>query len=228
MIAHACFARVCFRSDRLCTTQKVDCFFDGQDSFPNQATYRFAHNYYIKFNAEKALFALDQLDQLATSAQPDCTRCHIYSDLLLDGCGMVRKFFVTGNKNVRDEHEEQVTENRYVYEYDEGKYPAISSCEFRNFIEHIEERTDRLIAGDSFFGTFNVIYPGMDDELRRDLTDIDRLQNNTLDLESMTYRIVDRPGEPACELDLNELRQELCLILKRADIVWSEFERKSV
>lgn len=202
-------------------------FLNGQDSFPNQAAYRFAHNYYIKFNAEKALFALEQLDQLASSAQPDCTRCHIYSDLLLDGCGMVRKFFVAGNKNVSDEHEKQVAENRYVYEYDESKYPAISSCKFRNFVEHIEERINCLIARGSFFGTFNVIYPGMDDGLRRGLSDVNRQQNNTLDLESMTYRIVDRPGEPVCELNLNKLRQELVLILERTNIVWNEYEKKS-
>ena len=105
-------------------------FLSGPDGFTNQTAYRFAHNCYIKFNAEKALFALEQLDRLATSTQQDCTSCHIYSDLLLDGCGMVRKFFVTGNKNVNDEHEKQVAENRYVYEYDESRYPAISSCKF--------------------------------------------------------------------------------------------------
>ena len=171
---------------------------------------------------------MEQLDQLASSTKPDCTKCHIYSDLMLDGCGMIRKFFVTGNKNVTGEHERQVKENRYVYEYDEDKYPTISSCKYRNFIEHIEERTDRHIASGSFFGTFNVIYPGMDSVLRRDITDADRLQNNILDLESMTYIIVDKPDAPARKLDLNNLRRELVLILDRANTIWSEYKRTSM
>ena len=78
---------------------------------------------------------------------------------------------------------------------------------------------------ESYNGSFNVIYKGMNQKLKRDLLSNERMQNNLLNILSNEYRIltVDNRGNVVkeCKLDLIELKKELEKLKEINDTIWS-------
>lgn len=201
----------------------------GADRFEGETEYNFEATYYIRYNSAKALFALEQLEFYSQTNKPDCTLCHIYTDLLFEACGSIRNRF-RAKDGMRESRKRQIDNNISTYRFSKQSYPLLSTGDFRNYIEHIDERGDKLIELGQFHGTFTIVYRGMDDEIREGICSKTRPQNNTLNLESMTYSILDKTGNGALkpkEINLKKLKWELASIKLIADKQWSLIELES-
>lgn len=191
--------------------------------------YHFESTYYIRYNVKKALYALDRLEALAKEAEPDVFVCHVYLDLLLEACGMLRKWFtpVVDEKRMTANRRSQYKKNQNEYGYGDDSYPVMCNVyKIRNFVEHIDERDDRLIEGKTYHGTFNVIYAGMDTSMRDGLSDENKPQNNLLDLETMTYKAFEQTndGPRIISVNLQDLGKELMRIHQKANQQWNRIE----
>ena len=194
-----------------------------KEQFDNEGKYRFESTYYIRYNARRALYALGKLEEQVGEDSPDVFICHVYLDLLLDASGMVRKRFITEG-NLSDERYQQYTNNRKEYEFSDDTFPVLAAIhKMRDSMEHIDERDDRLIEGDSFYGTFNVVHADMDQEMVDGLMDTSKSQNNLLDIDGMTYTTFVRKGGKLVRDSTSriELKAELTRILERAERIWS-------
>ncbi len=198
------------------------------DSFENESSYYFDSTYYIHYNVQKALYALSQLEGFAQISKPDCTLCHVYADLLFEACGSLRNRFRL-RKGMSASWAQQVKNNRSVYGFDSKSFPWLLSSEFRNFIEHVDERADLLISNESYFGAFTIVYREMDEEIRKGICSDKKLQNCVLNLEDMTYRILVREKDTfrPKTIPLLKLKNELVLLRITADKEWSKVERQS-
>ena len=199
---------------------KTGAYFYTTPQFDNEGKYRFEHTYYLKYNSKKALYLIDQLFSLNMRGENDIFLAHVFIDSVFQSAGLIYSRFrldkATGN------HKKQNENNIKEYEFDERSYPLLSDKDFRNFIEHIEENDQQLIDNGQFFGTFNVVYPDLDSELKEKL--LTSHQNNMLDLEKKTYSILlvkgeDHHLEPKT-ISLDELRQEFQKIYDRSSIIW--------
>ena len=94
---------------------------------------------------------------------------------------------------------------------------------FRNFIEHIDERDERLVDSNNYFGTFNMIFSGMDMNTRKDLLKTDKPQNNLLNLEDMSYTIFESNGGAVSQktISILQLETELRDINEISNKLWS-------
>ena len=104
-------------------------------------------------------------------------------------------------------------------------YPLLHDKSFRNFIEHIDEKGHMLIEKHKYWGTFNLIYPNMKEKVRNDLLDSHKPQNNLLNIENMTYTILDYDKKTDSIktkiINILELEKELQQIQKISSRIWS-------
>ena len=202
---------------------KTGAYYSTVEQFDHEGAYRFEHNYYIKYNCQKALFAIGQLENNRGNNQNDCQTCHYYLDLLFEATGLIINRFRTSGKD--SNREKQIKNNIIEYEFSDKEYPLLSNKNFRNFLEHIDEKDEVLIDKGIFFGTFNVIFPKMDDSVKNDLLNPNKKQNNILDLEKMTYSILFSPknSDTIIPLDISiiDLKREISELGERSQTIWN-------
>ncbi|MBE5820079.1 MAG: hypothetical protein E7310_04645 [Clostridiales bacterium] len=189
----------------------------------------FETTYYLKYNIEKAIYSLDKIMKRKIDYSEFSNRCvyyHFYIDNLLNSLGHIRRRFF--NNNVE---QERIERNRKEYNYilinEHGKsicnYPIIGDNNIRNFIEHIDEKDEVLMNIGIYYGSFNVIYKGMNQRLKIELLNNEKKQNNLLNLLTKEYKILTVEDGIVKEYKLNliELEQELKELKKINDKIWS-------
>lgn len=190
----------------------------------------FETTYYLKYNIEKALYSLNKIMKSKIDYREFSNRCiyyHFYIDNVLNAIGHIRRRFFNNNVN-----SERIERNKKEYDYISidvtGKrvcnYPIISNNEIRNFIEHIDERDEVLIEEGIYNGTFNVIYKGMNQQIKRELLDTKMKQNNLLNLLTKEYKIItidkDTKKLKECTLNFIGLKKELEKLKIINDAIW--------
>ncbi len=184
--------------------------------------YLFDNTYNIKYNSQKGLYAVEQITKMSGEGNEDCFLYHVYIDLLFEAVGMLNDRFIKKEKSKIPE--KIIDVNIKNYTFDKIKYPIISRKDIRNFIIHIDERYYDLIRANNYYGTFNVIFKNMEDDIENDFLRKDRPQNNLLNLKEMKYRILDPnngDGEAIFkEVNLMDLKGELEIINKQAEFIW--------
>ncbi len=202
---------------------KTGTFYYGDTEFGKIGLLQFESAYYLNFNAQKALYAIEQLKKQyeGTSLSDKCFHYHIYIDLLFQAVGLIYNRFVRTNDAPADVLKLQQL-NCQQYEFNEINYPLLHNKAFRNFIEHIDERDERLAERNSFFGTFNMIFDGMDTSIRQGLLRNDKPQNNLLNLEEMSYTILESKNDNLIQntISIIELENELNRILATSARIW--------
>lgn len=194
----------------------------GSESFQNEGKYRFEATYYIKYNSQKGLYAYRSIIDGINNGNRDCFYYHVYLDLLLNASGALYKRFHI-KKDYSSERKKQVENNIKEYEYNYSNYPTLESVNLvRNFLEHLDERGERLINNDLFQGTFNVVFPEMNDKEKQEYRGNLKLKTNLLDLELMTYSIYndDESIDEEMSIDLEELNEELKRIHITSLTIW--------
>ena len=90
-------------------------------------------------------------------------------------------------------------------------YPIIGDNSIRNFIEHIDEKDEKLMDIGMYYGSFNVIYKGMNQQTKINLLNDKNKQNNLLNLLTKEYKILTVQDKNIKEykLDLVGLKKEL-------------------
>lgn len=193
----------------------------SEKKFKNENIYQMENCYYIKYNTKKALYALDKLcDNYNGEIQEKCFYYHVYLDLLFEAVGMIINRFKPQKKNGNIIL--QAENNCIEYNFSEEKYPLLNDKKFRNFIEHIDEKDETLIDNELYFGMFNLVYPNMDAKVKKELLDTEKQQNNLLNLEDMTYTILNSYNSEIKKktINLNELKKELIEINKISENIW--------
>lgn len=153
----------------------------------------FETTYYLKYNIEKALYSLNKIlipkiDYRDFSNR--CTYYHFYIDNLVNAIGHIVKRFTYNTRSSIDD--KRIDRNKSEYNYEiEGNcnYPNLNNKKIRNFIEHVDEKDEDLIKAGKYYGTFNVIYKGMNQLIKKDLLSDKKKQNNILNLIDKTYTI---------------------------------------
>ena len=203
---------------------KTGAFFYGNDECGKIGLLQKESAYYLKFNTQKALYAIDQLKQKyeSTSLPEKCFHYHVYVDLLFEAVGLIYNRFVCTKSSVPADVLKLQQMNCQQYEFDVNNYPLLHNKSFRNFIEHIDERDERLAESGNYFGTFNMIFEGMDTDTRQDLLKSNKPQNNLLNLEDMTYTILElKNGIPVqSSISIVELEKEIERILYVSAKLW--------
>ena len=143
-----------------------------------------------------------------------CVYYHFYVDNLLNAIGHIRRRFFNNNAN-----QERIERNKKEYNYilinEQGKeiynYPIIGDNSIRNFIEHIDEKDEKLMDIGMYYGSFNVIYKGMNQQTKINLLNDKNKQNNLLNLLTKEYKILTVQDKNIKEykLDLVGLKKEL-------------------
>lgn len=194
-------------------------------------TEHFETTYYLKYNIEKALYSLGKIMEATINYSEFSNRCvyyHFYIDNVLNSIGHIRRRFVNNNVN-----SDRIERNKKEYDYNSidsngnliCNYPIIGNNEIRNFIEHIDEKDEKLMKMGLYNGSFNVIYKGMKQQIKQGLLNNEKKQNNLLNLLSKEYKIltVDNKSNIVKEykLDLIRLNDELERLKKINDAIWS-------
>lgn len=204
---------------------KTGTFFYGDDEAGKIGMLQKESAYYLKFNSEKALYAIDQLKQeyKGVSLADKCFHYHVYVDLLFEAVGLIYNRFVCTRRNAPANVLKLQQMNRQQYEFDESRFPLLHDKSFRNFIEHINERDERLVDSNNYFGTFNMIFSGMDMNTRKDLLKTDKPQNNLLNLEDMSYTILESNGGAVTQktISILQLETEIKDINEISNKLWS-------
>lgn len=199
-------------------------------------TEHFETTYYLKYNIEKALYSLNKIMKSENNYDEFSNRCvyyHFYIDNVLNAVGHIRRRFVNDKAS-----KSRIERNKREYDYssvdNEGNiicnYPIISSKEIRNFIEHIDEKDEKLMKLKMYNGTFNVIYKGMNKKIEKDLLSDTRKQNNLLNLITKEYNILTIKGEDndvrEYKINLSELIKELEKMKKINNSIWKYLTEK--
>lgn len=200
---------------------------NGNDDFKEH----FETTYYLKYNIEKALYSLNKILKLKIDYSEFSNRCayyHFYIDNLLNSVGHIRRRFFNNNADP-DRIERNNREYNYSSTDEYGKficnYPIIGDNQIRNFIEHIDEKDEALMKIGMYNGCFNVIYRGMNQQLKTELLNDEKKQNNLLNLLTKEYKIltvVDKNNSvKEHKLNLIELKKELEELKKINDKIWN-------
>jgi len=192
-------------------------------------TEHFETTYYLKYNLEKAIYSLEKIMKEKIDFSEFSNRCvyyHFYVDNLLNAIGHIRRRFFNNNAN-----QERIERNKKEYNYilinEQGKeiynYPIIGDNSIRNFIEHIDEKDEKLMDIGMYYGSFNVIYKGMNQQMKINLLNDKNKQNNLLNLLTKEYKILTVQDEKVKEYKLNliELKKELEKMKLINDKIWN-------
>ena len=162
------------------------------------------------------------------SVEETCFFYHVYLDLLFESVGLIINRFKpqrTAKTNLRN----QASILEKEFDFSITNYPLLNDKEFRNFIEHMDEKMSALIDVGNYYGTFNLIYSGMDEEIRKNLLDDKKKQNNILNLESMEYRIIFYDQSNVYtekNIKILELEKEIKTISELSKKIWSLINTK--
>lgn len=198
---------------------------NGADNFIEH----FETTYYLKYNIEKALYSLSKIMESEINYSEFSNICvyyHFYIDNVLNAIGHIRRRFYNNADS------ERIERNRKEYNYNstdkEGNltlnYPIIGSNTIRNFIEHIDEKDEKLMKNKLYNGCFNVIYEGMNKEMKEELLNNEKKQNNLLNVLTKEYNILniekDTGDIKEYKLNLVELKRELENLKKINAKIW--------
>ena len=203
---------------------KTGIYMHTINTFKNEGLYKNESAYYLKYNSAKGIYAIEKLFEIFEgNTQEKCFYYHMYLDLLFQSVGMIINRFKPHKRS--GNLFEQAKSNRIEYDYNKNNYPLLNNKSFRNFIEHIDERDEKLIDNNMYNGTFNLIYPNMDIKTKKELLNSVKPHNNLLNLEDMTYTILDSDNKdvPNIEkkiININELKEELIKINKISTTIW--------
>ena len=189
-----------------------------------QKVYEFEAAYYLKYNLEKANYAIDKIYSKNvdfTQYSNKCVYYHIYTDLLMEAMGQIRNRFYSGNK-VKEEYKEIRKNNCISYDFNKNNYPILSEKEFRNFVTHIDERNMDFIIQNKGVGGFNVIFDDTTESEKKAFLNL-KSQNNTLDLVNKIYYIYSNKKKKTVELHLELLKDELKRLEEINSSIWSYF-----
>lgn len=184
-----------------------------EENGKNNSLEHFETTYYLKYNIEKALYSLEKILKSEIDCDGFSNRCvyyHFYIDNLLNSVGHIRRRFFNNNVTLA-----KIERNRKEYDYNSideygvmtCKYPIINGNEIRNFVEHIDEKDEILMNMGLYNGCFNVIYEGMDEQLKKALLSNERRQNNLLNLLTKEYSILTVNKNRFCRRLYFELRR---------------------
>ncbi len=184
-----------------------------EENGKNNSLEHFETTYYLKYNIEKALYSLEKILKSEIDCDGFSNRCvyyHFYIDNLLNSVGHIRRRFFNNNVTLA-----KIERNRKEYDYNSideygvmtCKYPIITGNEIRNFVEHIDEKDEILMNMGLYNGCFNVIYEGMDEQLKKALLSNERRQNNLLNLLTKEYSILTVNKNRFCRRLYFELRR---------------------
>lgn len=204
---------------------KTNSYSNTIEEFPGEHLHKRETTYYLKYNSQKGLYAIEKLfEDYDGTPQEKCFNYHIYLDLLFESVGMIINRFKpqkkSGNILIQSQN------NCIEYKFDNRNYPLLNDKSFRNFIEHIDERDEILIENKIYHGTFNLIYDKMDKKMKSELLSEEKQQNNLLNLENMTYTILDvekynRLNIVKKVININELKDELTKINNISKTIWN-------
>lgn len=186
-----------------------------------QKVYEFETAYYLKYNLEKAKYALEKIYSTDVDFQKYSNQCiyyHIYIDLLMEAIGQIRNRFIQKRKGGK--YNEIRKNNCKSYDFNETNYPILFEEEFRNFVTHIDERNIDFIKNNNGVGGFNVIFYDTS-KYERDAYLNFKSQNNTLDLVNKIYYIYSNKKEKTIYLELELLKKELKKLEEINNIIWS-------
>lgn len=189
-----------------------------------QKAYEFETAYYLKYNLEKANYAIDKIYSKNvdfTQYSNKCVYYHIYTDLLMGAMGQIRNRFCAGN-NEKEEYKEIRKNNCISYDFNKNNYPILSEKEFRNFVTHIDERNMDFIIQNKGVGGFNVIFDDTTESEKKAFLNL-KSQNNTLDLVNKIYYIYSNKKKKTMELHLELLKDELKRLEEINSSIWSYF-----
>ena len=193
------------------------------DYLGNNSKYHLDNTYYIKYYSKKALFALEKLfkDIDISNLEEASFYYHVYSDMLFDAVGLLNDRFVV-KKRYSDKMKCCVDRNKKEYNFNIKTYPLLNDKSFRNFIEHINQRSDDLIKNNMYHGTFNFVHPKMKKDLIAELLDTQKPQNNFLNIINKTYNILDIESNNPIpkKISLKKLEKELKQINRYSNIIW--------
>lgn len=184
-----------------------------EENGKNNSLEHFETTYYLKYNIERALYSLEKILKSEIDCDGFSNRCvyyHFYIDNLLNSVGHIRRRFFNNNVTLA-----KIERNRKEYDYNSideygvmtCKYPIINGNEIRNFVEHIDEKDEILMNMGLYNGCFNVIYEGMDEQLKKSLLSNERRQNNLLNLLTKEYSILTVNKNRFCRRLYFELRR---------------------
>ncbi len=184
-----------------------------EENGKNNSLEHFETTYYLKYNIERALYSLEKILKSEIDCDGFSNRCvyyHFYIDNLLNSVGHIRRRFFNNNVTLA-----KIERNRKEYDYNSideygvmtCKYPIINGNEIRNFVEHIDEKDEILMNMGLYNGCFNVIYEGMDEQLKKALLSNERRQNNLLNLLTKEYSILTVNKNRFCRRLYFELRR---------------------
>lgn len=199
------------------------------DKWPKESIYKFETTFYIKYNSSKALFAISKLfGPFKGNLQDRCFFYHIYLDLLFESVGQLINRFnpvKKPNSNIWKNIENQAEKTKKEYGYDKRSYQLLTDKDFRNFIEHIDEKDEVLVNDNLYFGTFNLIYPHMNKKIKENLLNPKKPQNNLLNLIDKTYTIYfvnnKNNKKEIKTIDLKELKKEIEEINVISNRIWN-------
>lgn len=179
--------------------------------------------YYLRYNSQKALYALSQLYYSENeSLEDNAFRCHVYLDLLMEAVGQL-------NKRLWGKVKPKSIKTNFgsfarLFGLDKTSMIYIANGA-RNYITHVDERNTKFIKNNSYFGSFNFIYESLDKNTKNTLLANSEKQGNLLDLTSMHYRIVDSKQE-IVDIDLELLKEEMKKVHRESDQILSKNFRK--
>ena len=132
------------------------------EKFNKEYIYQKECTYYLKYNSSKGLFAINNsYKNYEGDIQEKCLYYHVYLDLLFESVGLIINRFKP-QKQAGRKLKIQAQNNCIEYNYNKLYYPLLNDKNFRNSIEHIDERDRDLIESNQYYGTINLIYEGMD------------------------------------------------------------------
>ena len=202
---------------------KSGAFFYIASNDNNDYIYHWDNTYYIRYNSKKALFALEKLyaDIDVTDSWAAAFYYHIYLDMLFNAVGLINDRFII-KKEMSKELKDNITRNRKEYDFNSETYYWLSDKSFRNFIEHINSRCDKLIKNGKYHGAFNFIHPNIKQKVQEALASNEKMQNNLLNLINKTYVILDTTDGSITRkvIPLDKLKQELESINERSNVIW--------
>lgn len=204
---------------------KTNSYSRTVEKFPGEHLHKRETTYYLKYNSQKGLYAIEKLSEdYDGTLQEKCFNYHIYLDLLFEAVGMIINRFKPQKKNGNILIQSQ--NNCIEYEFNSKNYPLLNDKRFRNFIEHIDERDEVLIENKVYYGTFNLIYSKMDIKIKNELLNTKKQQNNLLNLEDMTYTILDVEKYNGSNIvkkviNINILKDELIKINNISKAIWN-------
>ena len=195
------------------------------DSIGDNNLYHLDNTYYIRYHSQKALYAINKIKEKKdlSDLEKASFYYHIHVDMLFNAIGMINDRFVLKEKKYGEEFKNNIIRNQREYEFNDNNYPLLSDKSFRNFIEHIDERGEKLIKYKKYYGTFNFVHPDMDTNLIDGLLNISKPQNNLLNLLDYSYNIIDIVDNKPVEkkISILELEKEIRIINFHSNKIWS-------